>query len=334
MLTRTNSHLELQNCTTTPFVSISVNKSSTNAICRDILRKLGEVLVSSDNSPTSSDVLCGRGKMSVDHPGNKAFRCIIALHLDTYLAVRHRRAKTVLVADLVKTLREYGVKFVKKDPKSGGWCDVGDQEAHKKVGHAFRDAHSERKVRELRVLACAPGNEERQESKVVLPVVVTAAVEKSNTKPMIANTSSTKRKENSGCPSSLRSGDYLITTSSPDAHSFCLDYQLLSPPLATTKKEERYQQPTADDDLLLPIFDWEGYEITEIDEDLEQMAMLPSLFPSASCCTTSVTTVTGLDTDISLPDMNTTTGGLAELEKFLFSHNENEVNSNYLLSEF
>jgi hypothetical protein len=98
--------------------------------------------------PTNSDVLCGRGKMSVDHSGNKQFRSMIALHLRAYLATKARGIKSGMVEHIVRKVRESGGKFVKKDGNSGEWFDIGDKEAHKKVGHAFRDAHSESKVRD------------------------------------------------------------------------------------------------------------------------------------------------------------------------------------------
>jgi hypothetical protein len=94
--------------------------------------------------PTASDVLCGRGQTNVSHDGNQRFRASIGLHLDSYLAAKNRLGKTLLVAEIVKRVRESGGKFLKKDRKSGEWFDIGDKQACEKVGHALRDAHAER----------------------------------------------------------------------------------------------------------------------------------------------------------------------------------------------
>jgi hypothetical protein len=94
--------------------------------------------------PTTSDVLCGRGQTNASHDGNQRFRASIGLHLDSYLAAKNRLGKTMLVAEIVKRVRESGGKFLKKDRKSGEWFDIADKQACKKVGHALRDAHAER----------------------------------------------------------------------------------------------------------------------------------------------------------------------------------------------
>jgi hypothetical protein len=100
---------------------------------------------------------------------------MIALHLRAYLAIKARGIKTGMVEHIVRKVRESGGKFVKKDGNSGEWFDIGDKEAHKKVGHAFRDAHSESKVRDSLLGATILRHEKKCNKKPEFGVVAAAA---------------------------------------------------------------------------------------------------------------------------------------------------------------
>lgn len=102
--------------------------------------------------PNDNDVLCGRGKFTLNHEGNRRFRLLIGANLDRYLSV-NRTKKTVLVMEIISRIRQAGGGFLKqstKSPTNGGgggsscWYDIGDRAARLKVGHAMRDAHAER----------------------------------------------------------------------------------------------------------------------------------------------------------------------------------------------
>lgn len=96
-----------------------------------------------DYQPSHADVICGRGKSSVIHEGNKRFREYVSSHVHTFLIAKNRLAKNTLVADIVRHIRTSGGKFLKKCA-NGSWRDIGDKLAYEKVGHALRDAHAER----------------------------------------------------------------------------------------------------------------------------------------------------------------------------------------------
>mmetsp|Transcript_625 Transcript_625/g.1469 ORF Transcript_625/g.1469 Transcript_625/m.1469 type:complete len:292 (-) Transcript_625:520-1395(-) len=101
-------------------------------------------LLAEDYKPGNYDVLCGRGTQSFIHIGNRRFRITIAMNLDRYLRFRTRVERTSRVEEILKSVRAAGGRFLKRDKITGMWFDIGDKAAHKKVGHALRDAQTER----------------------------------------------------------------------------------------------------------------------------------------------------------------------------------------------
>lgn len=90
--------------------------------------------------PGPYDVICGRGKRTYNHVGNRRFRLTIQLNIDGYAKAVSKLDKSLVVILIVDTIREAKGGFVKRDPKIGTWMDIGDQLAREKVGHALRDA--------------------------------------------------------------------------------------------------------------------------------------------------------------------------------------------------
>lgn len=89
------------------------------------------------------DVMCGRGKGSLNNLGNKSFRAVIVEHMDTYFR-KSRTDKGGTVENIIDIIRSRGGHFLKQDEKTKEWYDIGDEAAASKVGHAFRDAKSNR----------------------------------------------------------------------------------------------------------------------------------------------------------------------------------------------
>jgi hypothetical protein len=56
-------------------------------------------------SPDTTDVICGRGKMTVAHPGNRRFRQLVMEKKQTYQKARRRDDKTRITFELVHNLR-------------------------------------------------------------------------------------------------------------------------------------------------------------------------------------------------------------------------------------
>ena len=77
--------------------------------------------------PTISDVLCGRGAATNNHPGNLRFRALISLHQDQYLAAQNGE-KAEISRSVVRALRQFDPpgRFLKKEPSSGLWVSFND----------------------------------------------------------------------------------------------------------------------------------------------------------------------------------------------------------------
>lgn len=108
-----------------------------------------------DFKPSSKDVICGRGKGTFAHTGNRRFRVIIAMNLEKYVLATSKSEKTYIVASIVKQIKEASPNggFLKKDSSTGQWMKMDDHLAKDKVGHALRDAATEAKKAVKKVVA-------------------------------------------------------------------------------------------------------------------------------------------------------------------------------------
>lgn len=84
-----------------------------------------------------NDVLFGRGKTVVEHPGNVRFRSIVGLQMDEY-EMATRLEKSLITEKIVQAIRDSDGRFLKRDD-GGEWEEVDQETARKKVGHAFRN---------------------------------------------------------------------------------------------------------------------------------------------------------------------------------------------------
>lgn len=91
--------------------------------------------------PCDDDVLCGRGRKCFDHPGNVKFRSLVISMLPAYNKAVAKLEKSYILSDVVEQVRKNsGVGgFIRKDPDSGRWYEVGDFLAREKTSQAFRD---------------------------------------------------------------------------------------------------------------------------------------------------------------------------------------------------
>mmetsp|Transcript_22339 Transcript_22339/g.51514 ORF Transcript_22339/g.51514 Transcript_22339/m.51514 type:complete len:221 (-) Transcript_22339:123-785(-) len=80
-----------------------------------------------------------------DHIGNRRFRVTVDIHLPKYVQSLSRAEKSTIIATIVEIIRSTGaVGFVKQDPETGAWYDVGDHAARTKVGQTIRDILKQR----------------------------------------------------------------------------------------------------------------------------------------------------------------------------------------------
>lgn len=93
-------------------------------------------------TPGPYDVICGRGRRCFNHIGNHRFRKIVARYINRYSQCVAKLEKTTILAEIVTHVRSLSPHggFVKKDPESGRWYEVGDFLAREKTSQAFRDA--------------------------------------------------------------------------------------------------------------------------------------------------------------------------------------------------
>mmetsp|Transcript_27875 Transcript_27875/g.52537 ORF Transcript_27875/g.52537 Transcript_27875/m.52537 type:complete len:966 (-) Transcript_27875:599-3496(-) len=97
-------------------------------------------------TPHAHDVLSGRGGRINSHPGNIRFREMVDAYKREYLDPRTKKVeKARIAARIVNTIRTLDPKgkFLKEDPHTGLWVEIGDERAWKKAGQALRESAPE-----------------------------------------------------------------------------------------------------------------------------------------------------------------------------------------------
>jgi hypothetical protein len=90
--------------------------------------------------PDSWSVICGRGKECFEHFGNRRFRILVELNNEKYIKATSKLAKSLIVISILDAVREGSQTggFVKQNPKTKRWFEVGDAVAREKIGQQFR----------------------------------------------------------------------------------------------------------------------------------------------------------------------------------------------------
>jgi hypothetical protein len=92
-----------------------------------------------DFQPSEYSVLCGRGKESFNHAGNRRFRTLASMFIDRYSQADTKAAKTAIVSEIITVIRQAGGNFCKYYSKCDAWFEVGDHHAREKVSGLLRD---------------------------------------------------------------------------------------------------------------------------------------------------------------------------------------------------
>lgn len=95
-------------------------------------------------SPHGNDVLMGRGGKNNQHKGNENLSDMARLMRDDYKASA-KKGKSDMSRDLVQQVRDLTPpgRFLKRNPITNDWEDVGDDIAREKISQVLRDAVSE-----------------------------------------------------------------------------------------------------------------------------------------------------------------------------------------------
>ena len=86
--------------------------------------------------PQPADVLIGRGRPYQEFPGNQRFGRLVDSQLKAYQDCS-KFSKTCLSMDIVKTVQQYGGRFIEKTD-ADFWKVVDDSMAREKVSASFR----------------------------------------------------------------------------------------------------------------------------------------------------------------------------------------------------
>jgi hypothetical protein len=89
-----------------------------------------------------NDVLCGRGGETNHHAGNIQYRLLVKACQPSYIAAK-RRDKPKIAEKIVRTVRKLGGRFLKKNPETNTWRDVGNGKAREKTSQALREGAPE-----------------------------------------------------------------------------------------------------------------------------------------------------------------------------------------------
>jgi hypothetical protein len=90
-----------------------------------------------DFQPFYYSVVCGRGKHSCNHVGNRRFRILASMFIETYSEADSKAAKSAIVSEILAVIRQAGGNFYKYG--KGAWFEVGDHCAREKVSALLRD---------------------------------------------------------------------------------------------------------------------------------------------------------------------------------------------------
>lgn len=85
-----------------------------------------------------SDVLCGRGGLSNNHPGNHVFRRIVNQNRAIYRACEKGSHKQFMVISIINAIRRNGGRFIQQK-KGGIWEEITIQKAMTKTSQALRE---------------------------------------------------------------------------------------------------------------------------------------------------------------------------------------------------
>lgn len=104
-------------------------------------------LANPDYAPTNYDILCGRGRGSFLHEGNKMYLALLRKNVAPYLSVAKRVQKNGVVRSIVSALTGHGFRFIKQEESTQMWYELNESEAYDRTAHAIRDIIRKQKMK-------------------------------------------------------------------------------------------------------------------------------------------------------------------------------------------
>jgi hypothetical protein len=93
--------------------------------------------VKGDFQLSDFSVVCGRGRDSFNHIGNRRFRILASMFIERYSRANSKASKTVIVSEIIEVIRQADGNFCKFT--KGKWTEVADHHAREKVSALLRD---------------------------------------------------------------------------------------------------------------------------------------------------------------------------------------------------
>jgi hypothetical protein len=90
-----------------------------------------------DFQPSDFSVVCGRGRDSFNHVGNRRFRILASMFIERYSRADSKAAKSAIVSEIIEVIRQADGNFCQL--KKGKWFEVADHHAREKVSALLRD---------------------------------------------------------------------------------------------------------------------------------------------------------------------------------------------------
>lgn len=86
------------------------------------------------------DVICTKGRITKNHPGNMRYDAMIQQNRERYQACQFRGDKTRITHEIIDTVTESGGRFLKFDSESREWSELTKNLQREKVSHALRSS--------------------------------------------------------------------------------------------------------------------------------------------------------------------------------------------------
>ncbi|CAJ1932669.1 unnamed protein product [Cylindrotheca closterium] len=129
---------------------VTTNRSSSASLQQQTPRS---PLTAASYQPSGQDIICGRGRGSFLHEGNKAYLSLLRRNIHAYLHAKKRVDKSAIIDTLVLSLKERGFRFLKQDDKNQRWYELSEQECYDRTAHAIRDLIRKQKGRNKKPLS-------------------------------------------------------------------------------------------------------------------------------------------------------------------------------------